>query len=145
MLRNPSQFSLKLCRINSIATIVTWTIFYMIEVIFIFTHSFKDFTKNANIVLLTIGSDEVSFADTSLCKNGPHTRRMIFCVNPVAHIQSITIELRAHPRKNIRNLARNELLYMLVWPVIIRAIRNCSAHTKSAMPCTYKQIGARLC
>lgn len=69
---------------------------------------------------------------------------MIMSMDPIANIEPVTVELRFVAREDIGNLARNELLDILIRAMIVRAARNSNRRPISTIPGAYEQVGSRL-
>lgn len=65
-------------------------------------------------------------------------------MNPVADIFAIPVELGADAAQNVGDLPRNELLDMLIGPVVVRAVGDSGLHAVGAMPGADEHIGGRL-
>lgn len=53
---------------------------------------------------------------------------MILGVDPVAHIEAITVELRSNPAQHVRVLTRENLLDVLVAAESVRAVADGRSH-----------------
>ena len=69
---------------------------------------------------------------------------MVLGVDPVAHVLALAIQLRTLPVQNVRDLARDELLHMLVRAVIIRAVRDRGADAVRTRPRAHQHVRCRL-
>ena len=73
-----------------------------------------------------------------------HRRRVIIGVDPVAHITTLAVQLRANTPQDVGDLAWNELLDVLVWAVVVGAIRNRRCNAKRPDPRSHQQVAAGL-
>lgn len=95
-----------------------------IEIIRLLAHCRKDHTQHIDVAPLAIGSDQIGLAQPPAREDLPNSARMIVDMDPIAHIEPISIELRTLARKDPSDLARNKLLDMLIRAIIVRAVRN---------------------
>lgn len=65
-------------------------------------------------------------------------------MDPVAHVQALPVELGALPVQDVRDLARDELLHMLVRAVVVRAVGNCGPQAVRAGPRAHQHVGRGL-
>ena len=65
-------------------------------------------------------------------------------MDPVAHVLSRAVKLWADTTEDVRYLAGDELLHVLVGAVVVRAVGDGGANTVGAVPRTHKQVRARL-
>ena len=130
----PSKLGPELGGVDGITTVVAGTVTYPFEVILGLAHGTQDSTKHRDVILLPVRADEVGLSDAAPGKNGPHGGTVILCMNPVANVFAVAIELGADAVNHIGNLTWNELLNVLVGPVVVGAIGNRSAQTISARP-----------
>ena len=116
----------------------------MLKVVLVFAHEAKNSAQHGNVILLTVCTDEVGLTNFPGFKDAQHRRRMIGCVNPVAHVQALAVELRGQPREDIRNLPGNKFFDVLIRPVVIRAVRDGRLNPERTHPGAHQQIGACL-
>ena len=69
---------------------------------------------------------------------------MIFHADPVAHSQTLPVEFRANAGKNVRDLAGDELLHMLVGAVVIAAIADGGFESVRAVPGAHQVVAGGL-
>ena len=65
-------------------------------------------------------------------------------MDPVAHVLALAVQLRTLPVQDVRDLARDELLHMLVRAVVIRAVRDRGADAVRARPRAHQHVRCRL-
>ena len=119
-------------------------VLHPVEGVLRLTHHAQNVVQHGQVVAFTVGADQVGLTQTASGQNRPHRARMIFGVNPVTYIETIAIELRANAFDDIRDLARNELLHMLVRAIVVRAVRDRGAQPIGAVPGAHEHVGARL-
>lgn len=142
--RTPSQFGPQLGRIDRITTVMTRAIPHPVEVIGIPAHHRQDVAQYGDVVAFPVRADQIGLAETALRQDRPHRGAVILRMDPVAHVQSVAVQLRSDPFEDVRDLPGDELLHMLVRAVIVAAVRDGHAHPESTMPCAHQQVRARL-
>ena len=121
----------------------------MVEVVGVAAHELQNHAQHINVVVFAIGAHEVGFPDAALGENRPDGTAVIFHADPVAHSQTLPVEFRANAGKNVRDLAGDELLHMLVRAVVIAAIADgglspcvrCQARTKWSLAALDAEYG----
>ena len=73
MARLPPKLGLKLGGVDCIATIMSGTIFDVVEIIGGLAHDFKNVLQHGDIVPLAIGADKIGFSQDALGEDGPHS------------------------------------------------------------------------
>ena len=116
------------------------TIAHPVEVVGIAPHALKDAAQHFQVVALAVGPDKVGLPRYALGENGPHGRRVILGVNPVAHVQTVAVQLRPRAREDVGDLPRNELFYVLARPVVVRAVGNGGVHPVGAVPRAHEHV-----
>ena len=116
----------------------------MLEVVLVLAHQAQDGAQNGDVVLFTVCTDEVGFANLALLQDAQHSRGVVGCVNPVTNVQALAVQLRGQTREDVSDLAGNELLDVLVGAVVVGAVRDGCFNTEGADPCAHEQVGACL-
>ena len=142
--RLPTELRAQLGGVDRIAAVMARAVLDPIERVFGLAHHPQDVFQYGQIVAFAVRADQIGLPQAALRQDRPHRARMVFGVDPVAHIEAIAIELGADALDNVRDLARNELLHMLVRPVVVRAVRDRHAQAIRAEPGAHEQVGARL-
>jgi hypothetical protein len=75
-----------------------------------------------DIAMFSVASDEVCFAEHPFCKYRPYGTAMVFDANPVSNSKSFTVEFWTNAAQYVGYLTRNELLDMLIRPIVITAV-----------------------
>ena len=97
--------------------------------------------QHVDVVLFTVRPDQVRLAQTSLRQDRPHGRGVVLCVDPVAHVQAVAVELRTDAGEHVGDLARDELLDVLARAVVVRAVRDGGTHSVGAEPRAHQHVG----
>ena len=113
---------------------------YPVEVVGVAAHLGKDSAQHVEVISLAISADEVCLANAPAREYRPHRARMVFGMNPVAHIAPIAIQLRTYATEDVRNLAWNKLFDVLTRAIIIGAVTDRNRDTVGTVPCSDEQI-----
>ena len=116
----------------------------MVEVVGVAAHELQNHAQHINVVVFAIGAHEVGFPDAALGENRPDGTAVIFHADPVAHSQTLPVEFRANAGKNVRDLAGDELLHMLVGAVVIAAIADGGFESVRAVPGAHQVVAGGL-
>ena len=140
----PAELGLQLGGVDGVAAVVAGAVLDPVERVLVLAHHLQDHAQHGDVVLLAVGADQVRLADAALRENRPHARAVVLGVNPVAHVLALAVQLRTLPVQDVRDLARDELLHMLVRAVVIRAVRDRGADAVRARPRAHQHVGRRL-
>ena len=144
MHRRPAKLGAQLGRVDRVAAVVARTVLDPVERVFRLSHHLQDHAQHVDVVLLAVGTDQVRLADAALGENRPHARAVVLGVDPVAHVLALAVQLRTLPVQNVRDLARDELLHVLVRAVIVTAVRDRRPDPVRARPRAHQHVGRRL-
>ena len=133
-LRLPTKFGPQLGGVDRVAEVVTRPVLDLVVGIGRLPHHFEDQLKDVLVVLLAVGADQVGLTDLALGQDRPDGARVVVGVNPVTDVFAGPVELWPDPREDVRDLARDELLDVLVGAVVVRAVRDRGAKAKGADP-----------
>ena len=142
--RLPAELGLQLRAVDRVAAVVTGTVPDPVEVIRVPAHHGQDVTQHGDVVSFAVRADQVGLAQASLGQDGPHAGGVVVRVDPVAHVLPVAVQFRLQPIEDIRDLARDELLHMLVRAIIVAAVADRGADAERAVPGAHQQVGARL-
>lgn len=143
--RLPAELRAQLGGVDRIAAVMARAVLDPIERVFGLAHHTQDVFEHGQVVAFAVRADQIGLPQAALRQDRPHRARMVFGMDPVAHVKAVAVELGADALDDVRDLARNELLHMLVRPVVVRAVRDRHAQAVGAEPGAHKQVGARLC
>ena len=144
VLRRPAELGAQLGRVDRVTAVVARTVLHPIERVLVLPHHPQDHAQHGDVVLLAVRADQIRLADTALRQDRPHAAGMVLRMDPVAHVLAIAIQLRAKTLEDIRDLARDELLHVLVRAVVVRAVGDGGADAERAVPCAHQQVRAGL-
>ena len=120
--RPPAQLALQLGAVDGVAAVVAGAVGDPVEVLGVAPHCLEDHAQDRDVVPLAVGADEVGLPHLPLGEDGPHGARVVVGVDPVAHVPAVAVELGAHAVQDVRDLARDELLHVLVGAVVVGAV-----------------------
>ena len=142
--RPPSELALELHRVDGVAAVVAGTVGDPVEVLGVAAHGLEDHAQDGDVVLLAISPDEVGLPRAALGEDVPDGRGVVLGVDPVAHVLALPVELGAHAVDYVGDLARDELLHVLVGAVVVGAVGDRGAKPVGAGPGAHEHVGARL-
>ena len=133
----PTQFLLKLARVNGITHIMTLSVGYISDEVHILAflsakqtvNSLDDHLDDIDVLPLVETADIVSLGNLTLVENHIDGTGMIYYIQPVAHVLSLTIYWQWLAMTDVVDEQRNQLLRELVWTVVIRAVGHDGRHT----------------
>lgn len=120
--RPPAQLALELGGVDGVAAVVAGAVGDPVEVLGVLSHRLEDHAEHGDVVLLAICPDEVGLPHAALGEDVPDSRGMVLGVDPVADVLAAAVELGAHAVDDVGDLARDELLHVLVGAVVVGAV-----------------------
>ena len=144
VLGRPAQLAAELGAVDGVAAVVAGAVAHPVEVVDRPPHALQDRAQHVDVGLLAVGADEVGFAHLALGEDGPHGARVVIGVDPVAHVAAVAVELGAHAVQDVGDLARDELLHVLVGAVVVGAVGDGGAHAERAVPGAHQVVGGSL-
>lgn len=142
--RPPAQLALELRAVDGVAAVVSGAVCDPVEVLGVAAHRLEDHAQHGDVVLLAVGSDEVGLPHAALGEDVPDGRGVVLGVDPVADVLAAAVELGADAVDDVRDLARDELLHVLVGAVVVGAVGDRGAKPVGAGPCAHEHVGGRL-
>lgn len=140
----PTQFGPELRGIDRVSTVVARTVLHPVERVLALSHHLQDHAKHGDVVPLAVRADQVGLADPSLGQDRPHAAGMVLGVDPVAYVLAPAVQLRPLALEDVRDLAGDELLHMLVRAVVVRAVGNCGPQAVRTGPRAHQHVGRGL-
>ena len=144
MRRPPAQLTLELGRVDGVAAVVAGAVGDPVEVLGVAPHGLEDHAQDRDVVLLAVGSDEVGLPHAALREDVPDGAGVVLGVDPVADVLAAAVELGADAVDDVGDLARDELLHVLVGAVVVGAVGDRGAKPVGAGPGAHEHVGARL-
>ena len=140
----PAQFGPQFRGIDRVTAVMARTVLHPVERVLVLSHHLQDHAKHGDVVFLAIRADQVGLADPAFGQDRPHTAGMVLGVDPVAHVLAPAVQLRPLALEDVRDLAGNELLHMLVRTVIVAAVGNRGPQAVRAGPRAHQHVGRGL-
>ena len=140
----PTQFGPELRGIDRVSTVVARTVLHPVERVLALSHHLQDHSKHGDVVPLAVRADQVGLADPALGQDRPHAAGMVLGVDPVAYVLALAVQLRPLALEDVRDLAGDELLHMLVRAVVVRAVGNCGPQAVRTGPRAHQHVGRGL-
>ena len=142
--RPPAQLALELRAVDGVAAVVAGAVGDPVEVLGVAPHGLQDHAQDRDVVLLAVGADEVGLPRAALGEDVPDGRGVVLGVDPVAHVLAAAVELGAHAVDYVGDLARDELLHVLVGAVVVGAVGDRGVKPVGAGPGAHEHVGAGL-
>src|SRR5581483_3093592 len=129
-------------RVDGVAQVVADPIDDVIEVVGITSHQLEQCLQHRHVVAFAVGADQIGPADLAAGQNPPDRVVVVLDVYPIPDVGSFAVQLRPTPRQHVGDLARNELLQVLIRPIVVGAVRDRRADVVGAYPGSYQHVGA---
>ena len=142
--RLPAELAAELGGVDRVAAVVARAVADPVEVVLIAAEGFEDLAEHRDVVQLAVGADEVGLPHPAAGQDGPHGGAVVLGVDPVADVLAIPVELGARPVDEVRDLARDELLHVLVGPVVVGAVGDGCLEAEGAGPGPHEHVRGRL-
>ena len=142
--RLPAELGPQLRAVDRVAAVVAGTVLDPVECVRILAHHGQDVAQHRDVVALPVRADQIRLTQASLGQDGPHARGVVVRVDPVAHVLPVAVQLRAQSLEDVRDLAGDELLHMLVRAVVVRAVGNSGPQAVRAGPRAHQHVGRGL-
>lgn len=142
--RPPAQLALELRAVDGVAAVVSGAVCDPVEVLGVAAHGLEDHAQHGDVVLLPIGADEVCLPRAALGQDVPDGAGVVLGVDPVADVLAAAVELGAHTVDDVGDLARDELLHVLVGAVVVGAVGDRGPQAVGAGPGAHEHVGGSL-
>ena len=140
----PAELAAELGRVDGVAAVVAGAVANPVEVVLVSAEGPEDLAQHGDVVQLAVGADQVGLADAALRQDGPDGAGVVLGVDPVADVAPVAVELGADAVDEVRDLARDELLQVLVGAVVVGAVGDGGREPEGAGPGAHQQVGGRL-
>ena len=137
----PAEFGTQLIGIDRVTSIMPRTVTHPVECVLRTPHKPQNHTHYGNVAHFAVRADQIRFADATARQNLPYRRRVVFRMNPVAHVLAGAVQFRPRAFQNGCDLSWNEFFHMLVWPVIVGTVGNGGAQAVCARPRAHQMVG----
>ena len=142
--RRPTELGAQLGRVDRVTAVVARTVLDPVERVLRLSHHLQDHAQHGDVVLLAVRANQVRLTDAALGENRPHAAGVVLGVDPVAHVLALAVQLRADALEDVRDLARDELLHMLVRAVVVGAVGDRGPQTVGAGPRAHQHVAGGL-
>ena len=142
--RPPAQLALQLRAVDGVAAVVAGAVGDPVEVLGVASHGREDHAQDRDVVLLAVRADGVGLPRAALDEDVPDGRGVVLGVDPVADVLAAAVELGADAVDDVGDLARDELLHVLVGAVVVGAVGDRGAQAVGAGPGAHEYVGPRL-
>ena len=139
----PAQLVAQRRRVDRVAQVVADAVGDVVEVVGVAAHQLQDRAHHGQVVPLAVGADQIRAPDLAVGEDAPHRAVVVVDVDPVPHVGAGAIEL-GPPGQHVGDLARDELLHVLVRPVVVGAVRDRRGHPVGPHPRAHQHVGAAL-
>ena len=140
----PAELGPQLGGVDGVAAVVAGAVAHPVEVVLGAAEGLQDLSEHRDVVQLAVGADQVGLADAALRQDGPDGGAVVLGVDPVADVAPVAAELGADAVDEVRDLARDELLHVLVGAVVVGAVGDGGRKSEGAGPGAHEQVGGRL-
>ena len=140
----PAELGPELGGVDRVAAVVAGAVAHPVEVVLVPAHGAQDGAEHRDVVPLAVRADEVGLPDAAPGEDGPHGGAVVLGVDPVAHVPAVAVELGADPVDHVGDLARDELLDVLVGAVVVGAVGDRGAKAVGPHPGADEHVGGRL-
>ena len=144
MRRPPAELALELRGVDGVAAVVAGAVGDPVEVLGVAAHDLQDHAQDRDVVPLAVCADEVGLPHAALREDVPDGAGVVLGVDPVADVLAAAVELGAHAVDDVGDLARDELLHVLVGSVVVGAVGDRGAQAVGARPGADQHVGGRL-
>ena len=142
--RPPAELALELGAVDGVAAVVAGAVGDPVEVLGVAAHGLQDHAQDRDVVLLAICADEVGLPHAAAGQDVPDGRGVVLGVDPVADVIAAAVDLGADAVDDVGDLARDELLHVLVGAVVVGAVGDRGAQAVGARPGADQHVGGRL-
>ena len=142
--RLPAELAAELGAVDGVAAVVARSVAHPVEVVLRAAEGAQDLAQDGQVVALAVGADQVGLPYAAAGEDAPDGAGVVLGVDPVADVPAVAVELGAHAVDQVRDLARDELLHVLVGPVVVRAVGDGSLKAEGPRPGAHEHVGGRL-
>ena len=148
----PTQFLLQLSRVDGVTHIVPLSVCYISDEIHILAflsaeqsiHGLDNHLDDIDVLPLVETADVVSLGNLTIVENHINGTGMIYYIQPVAHVLALTIYWQWLAMTDVVDEQRNQLLWELVWTVVVRAVGHDGRHIVCIVESTNEVVRACL-
>ena len=139
-LRQPAQLVVNLGRIDGIAHVMSLAVLYVLDQALRLAEIFTDEFYDINIFHLIVSTNVVDFSDGSVAQDQINRLTVILDIQPVAHIESLSVYRKWLVCQRICDHKRNEFFWKLIRAVVVGTTADRHRQAVRSMICHNKQI-----
>ena len=144
----PTQFLLQFSRVDGVTHIMTLSVGYISDEIHILAflsaeqsiHGLDNHLDDIDVLPLVETADVVSLGNLALVENHIDGTGMIHYIQPVAHVLTLTIYRQWLAMTDVVDEQRNQLLWELVWTIVVGAVGYDGRHTVCIVESTHEMV-----
>ena len=140
----PAQLGAQPGGVDRVAQVVARPVVDVVVGVGRLAHQLEDQFDHRLVVHFAVGTDQVGLADRAVVDDAQHRGVVVVDVDPVAHVLAGAVQLGPDAVDQPGDLPRDELLHVLVGPVVVGAVADRGLHAEAAHPGPHQQVGARL-
>ena len=140
----PAQLAAELGAVDGVAAVVAGAVAHPVEVVLRAAEGPEDLAQDREVVALAVGADQVGLPYAAAGEDAPDGGAVVLGVDPVADVAAVAVEPRAHPVYQVGDLARDELLHVLVGAVVVGAVGDGCRKAEGPHPGAHEHVGGRL-
>lgn len=142
--RQPAKFCVDFCRIDSVAAVVAFAVFYVGNEAFRLAQFLQDKLYNVDVCHFVVTTDIVSLSYGSFMDDEVDGFAVVFHIEPVTDVFAISVNRERLVIKGIGNHEGNQLFRELVGAVVVAAPGNGGGEAIGSVVSTYQEVSSRL-
>src|ERR1700737_2140553 len=101
----------------------------VVEAVGVTAHQPQDCPHDREVVSFSLCANEIRATNLTVGEDPPHRAVVVVDVDPVTNVRTAAVELGPAPGQYVGDLSGNELLHVLIRPVVVGAVRDRRPHT----------------
>src|ERR1700709_2855783 len=97
-------------------------------------HQLQKRSQHREVVAFAVGADQIGASGAAVVEDAADRVVVVVDVDPVPAVGASAVQLGPSPGQHVGDLPRNELLHMLVRPVVVGAVGDCRAYAVGTYP-----------
>ena len=110
--------------VNSVATVVTFSILYESDERFGLIEFFQDELNDVNVCHFVVATNVVNFADFAIMNNKIDSLTVIFDVKPVANVLAVAVDRKGFIGERVNNHQRDKFFWEVIRTVVVGTARD---------------------
>lgn len=153
LLREPVELALDLAGVDGVAAVVAGAILHVSDELRVramrrvgdkLIQQRAEGVDNVDVGALVVAADVVALADVALLERRDDSAAVVLNIEPVADLLAVAVDRQRLALKGVRDHERDELLWKLIWPVVVRAVGDDSGQPVGMDPGTDEVVRGRL-